>query len=498
MRLTPEVIRAAILDPNSLVRREAVAYFTGSFSTDPTVMPLVTRAIDQYGREELDDLPLYNLKQSEETLQWLIQQLGAVDCTRESDAEYCEGLEDAILTCEPELLARHRDALVQALGELGMPAVDFRIEAFGRDAASLWDALGERSEIDGELFQEPEDEFHFQSLADALAKSPDIAADILKILDEADLDEVPTWAELAAIRLAGWLRLEQAVPKLLEYAQGDGELAWGANHALVRIGSDSVVELLESGYSDLDEDLQLLAIDLLARIHTDHSVQTTQRLLERETSRELRGRLCAALMRNFASEGIEFARQWVLASDKDFDMVETRQMLLACSLLAQQPFPERDAWLEDAKGDAKFLAAWLEQQGAEDDGGWDAFDHELDGDLFYADGEEAPFERGMFGDEIDDEESDGEDGDQGEDDDDEDDDEDGPRQRRSADESSEEPREKVKPFEYANPRVGRNDPCPCGSGKKYKKCCHGKADAAQSQRWSTDDQPPAAEVPPPS
>ena len=21
------------------------------------------------------------------------------------------------------------------------------------------------------------------------------------------------------------------------------------------------------------------------------------------------------------------------------------------------------------------------------------------------------------------------------------------------------------------PKVGRNDPCPCGSGKKYKKCC---------------------------
>jgi len=27
------------------------------------------------------------------------------------------------------------------------------------------------------------------------------------------------------------------------------------------------------------------------------------------------------------------------------------------------------------------------------------------------------------------------------------------------------------------PRVGRNDPCPCGSGKKYKKC-HGSAEAA--------------------
>ncbi len=27
------------------------------------------------------------------------------------------------------------------------------------------------------------------------------------------------------------------------------------------------------------------------------------------------------------------------------------------------------------------------------------------------------------------------------------------------------------------PKVGRNDPCPCGSGKKYKQCC-GKEAAA--------------------
>ena len=25
-----------------------------------------------------------------------------------------------------------------------------------------------------------------------------------------------------------------------------------------------------------------------------------------------------------------------------------------------------------------------------------------------------------------------------------------------------------------NKKVGRNDPCPCGSGKKYKKCCYPK------------------------
>lgn len=28
-----------------------------------------------------------------------------------------------------------------------------------------------------------------------------------------------------------------------------------------------------------------------------------------------------------------------------------------------------------------------------------------------------------------------------------------------------------KPVSRATPKIGRNDPCPCGSGKKYKNCC---------------------------
>ena len=30
------------------------------------------------------------------------------------------------------------------------------------------------------------------------------------------------------------------------------------------------------------------------------------------------------------------------------------------------------------------------------------------------------------------------------------------------------------PIVRQNPKIGRNDPCPCGSGKKFKKCCMGK------------------------
>jgi hypothetical protein len=31
------------------------------------------------------------------------------------------------------------------------------------------------------------------------------------------------------------------------------------------------------------------------------------------------------------------------------------------------------------------------------------------------------------------------------------------------------------------PELGRNDPCHCGSGKKYKKCCMSKDEAAERQ-----------------
>jgi len=43
------------------------------------------------------------------------------------------------------------------------------------------------------------------------------------------------------------------------------------------------------------------------------------------------------------------------------------------------------------------------------------------------------------------------------------------RQRAAAQAPQGQPR--IKQIKLEGPKVGRNDPCPCGSGKKYKKCC---------------------------
>lgn len=50
--------------------------------------------------------------------------------------------------------------------------------------------------------------------------------------------------------------------------------------------------------------------------------------------------------------------------------------------------------------------------------------------------------------------------------------EDAARQRAAANAGRAE-RQKIETFKRTEKKVKRNDPCPCGSGKKYKQC-HGK------------------------
>ncbi len=41
---------------------------------------------------------------------------------------------------------------------------------------------------------------------------------------------------------------------------------------------------------------------------------------------------------------------------------------------------------------------------------------------------------------------------------------------------------KKQPIRNAAKKIGPNDPCPCGSGKKYKKCCMQKDKAAGMEK----------------
>ncbi len=44
-------------------------------------------------------------------------------------------------------------------------------------------------------------------------------------------------------------------------------------------------------------------------------------------------------------------------------------------------------------------------------------------------------------------------------------------------------------------KTGRNDPCPCGSGRKYKECCLSKDEAAARSAREAAAEAAAAEAP---
>ena len=171
----------------------------------------------------------------------------------------------------------------------------------------------------------------------------------------------------------------------------------------------------------------------LERIRTDFSVEMCLDLLKKEDDEFIRGVLLEAVLMNFCSEAIEPARQHVLHKTKSPEMLEVRTALLVACKLLGETFPEFEAWQEEAKHDVEFRRQWYKDHPFKpiaDLGEFDADDFDEDA---FADTD------------------------------------------LEAEESGESPPTTLR----RGQRISRNDPCPCGSGKKFKKCCYGKVDSGE-------------------
>ena len=77
MRLSEDRIKEAILDTHLEIRQRAVRFFAKSFSTDTSVMPLVIKAVETFGKEDAYNLIglSRDLPQTEDTIDWIIDEL---------------------------------------------------------------------------------------------------------------------------------------------------------------------------------------------------------------------------------------------------------------------------------------------------------------------------------------------------------------------------------------------------------------------------------------
>jgi len=439
-RLSVEKIKQALLHPNPSVREEVLSYFAKSHSADPTLMPLAIQSIEQYGLEAFPVLSaakiiqiLGGLVQTDETVAWLIQNIERLSTASDGrDANFRASLSNALRRADADLLRRYESAIqaIQALDDDSRGVIADRIAVSSLTPDVLWRELIDfcDAEHDPERLSDRESE-RIGSVVQALGRFPEQVADrVLTILSEADGSN--EWLEGLVIALAGELRLEAAIPFLVDRFDGCGEwLCEQAHEALAKIGTDAVVQEIADRFLESEWYFRLAAASTLENIHTDLVVPTCLDLFEQEQDAELQFHLLQSMLMNFSPEAVEPARQYILKSEKSPDVLEVRSVLLIACQVMERTFPEYKQWLADSQHDAEFRKQWYADHPPSKIGETDFYDEEED-DLA----------------------------------------------ELALDEDREESLEDEPSLTIVrrSEHVGRNDPCPCGSDKKFKKCCYGK------------------------
>lgn len=437
MRLHEELIKQAILHPDKDVRSDAVLHFSRSCTHDESILPLAIQAIEQYGWEEAFSTPycITGLPLTDETLQWVLAQLQHKDAKKPDSFGWAAGwhtLNSLLSNADAELLARHKEAIfnVDCLEDNVVKIVSERIDLLSKDVDDCWRDLGQFCEEskDAEDISEV-DLDHAFALCEAIARQKDRSADkALAILAEKieDLKSNPkVWMEVFAVRMAGEMRLEPAVPLIIEKLKEGGEEAeWLGEQceaALMKIGGNVVVQAMADLYRGGEWHLRMAACNVLHFIHNDLAVSMALELITNEDDGTLRAFLAGGLASHLSFEAIEPLRQLVIDGTYDETESHVKNDLVVAATLMGVDFPEREQWKEEVK--QYRLEQKLKREAEENE--------RLQREIRRLESEKQELIE---------------------------------KKRRLEEDQYEDD-------DVPSRHIGRNDPCPCGSGKKFKKCC---------------------------
>lgn len=417
-RLPADAIKQGLLHPDVDVRFAALRYFADAHDPDPSVMPVVIDALDRYGRPRAFRFlsPISTLAQTEATVSWAVAEVAARPVRTEEERDYLGMIARLLCHADPRLVRPHEAALLAApaFGPEHRTRLARRIrysssggDALWRELEAVCEAAKDEQYVGDVRWTEGLD------LVEALARQGERhaarAMDLLAVEVENFEGNPMAWLEPLAVRLAGELRYEPAVPLIVAKLHEDGDvLSEECKSALVRIGTDAVVRAVRDAYPAAEWHFRLYATGVLSGVHTDLAVTACTELLATEADLDLQNELAQSLVEQFSTEGNEVARTVLLG---DPDLRGLRDKLVASCTLTGQTFPELEGWRKESQEE----------------------------------NQRKPF---MFG---------------------------GPASPLPVARVPAVPNAPP-PVRRSEERVGRNDLCPCGSGKKYKKCCMAKGD----------------------
>jgi hypothetical protein len=441
--LLPAQVLPFLSHPDDVVREHATLYFRHAHDPAPLTADDVWHALDQLDGSAatgglmrlLPDLPA-----SDASTQRLI---GAAGDDKYLDAE--DDIWNALEDLDIGPLRRHADAIlaIDGLPDDSPGVIRERLELADLSVDALWDRLTEDAHANRGKYWNEYDREPARRLIDALARHGDAAADrAMRVLDSPVVSEDAL--DIFSIQLLGRLRhrpaLELLARKFVDAADDDDVLHETLVDAIPRVGGADAVPLIAGPFPDACANggaYPIYAADLLGRIKHPDAEAALLRLLDDPATRDERDHLLMALAALCPTgPALDVLRQAVLAGDYDEKLADLRRDLVAAAIMADVSFPElaplrEEIAADDAELERRLAAGELPASFF----GQDDYDDDLDyeDDLDDEDFPDLPPGLDARGDRV------------------------------------------VAPIHNVQPKTGRNDPCPCGSGKKYKKCCLNKA-----------------------
>ena len=435
--LLPAQVIPFLNHDDALLRRQARDYFRDCPNPGPLLADDYWPVLDRVGEGngEMDDegsavaYELAHAPQTERSIHRLIDALAA-----RPSAGYVHHYEAGLGGVEFPLLVEHHDLLLGCphLSPHTAARLRHRLELVDVPAEPVWDQLMAFGQASTGKYSDKVDWGQARALIEAAARHIDVlAAPALATLEDA---AARGYQEIFAVMVLGNGRHEPATGALVDKLDVDADLLREeAVRALSRIGTADVANRLAAFIPGRRWDVRLYAHGPLEHVKRPESEAALLNLISTEDDDELIVQMLHDLSNLGSLAGLDAVRKYTAHDPRDAETIGLYEALVATAVMLGVTLPEEARW---RKRIAEHQAAVVARVKALDRMGL----RELAQRLFAGGSEvDAPTPK--------------------------------PPTAPSPPPVDFDPYAKLKPIRNATAKVGRNDPCPCGSGKKHKKCC---------------------------
>lgn len=401
MNVTREHLLDGLAHDDFFVRSETLGILSDAPDAGTEATHRAIAAIGKFGWKEAYEYShlLTRLPMDAEVFEWVRQQLLRGDMSLPGDSTQWH-LWKWMARAPVDILAPHRAIFEEsAAPEDALPAIP-RLDLAGRSVEECL-ALIDRTVAQCDRMKEfPHKQVRLlEHVSERLAGEAGLED---RVMDWFAFDfdrefQEGHWRAGVAIELAGRLRLDRAVPTMLEMLEFDWDW-WNERieRALRRIASRGMLENVIETFPRMEWHARLFSSGALENVRFPEFEPRVAQLLEGEESDDLRVNLARASALYGTEHGLKRAWRVYLEDPGEAERSDLARLLYTFWTLAGTSHPRLADWRRE------FV------------------------------------------------------------------------ERREGIRTSLERRFPTTLTAKADPKTGRNDPCPCGSGKKYKKCCLGK------------------------